>query len=137
MSGAVNLPVTGEGLGGEGPYADVTGQFQWQRLAAARSDGLAHQLGGGRFMASQSVGGASTLSTTGGDDSNTRVTVNGTLFNSATSTSTYNLASGTYRPGRGERRGQPAGDGRGPDAAKAPIPTCWSATAATPCSSAW
>ena len=53
----------------------------------------------GRFMASQSVGGASTLATTGDDDSNTRVTVNGTLFNSATSTSTYNLASGTYALG--------------------------------------
>ena len=50
----------------------------------------------GRFMAGQGVGGTSTLSTTGGDDSNTRVTVNGTLFNSAASTSSYSLASGTY-----------------------------------------
>ena len=97
VSGAVNLPVTGEGLTRRGHLCRRAGQFQRQRLAAARGDGLGHQPGsGGRFMASQSVGGASTLATTGDDDSNTRVTVNGTLFNSATSTSTYNLASGTY-----------------------------------------
>ena len=56
-------------------------------------------LGGGRFMSSQSVGGTSTLSTSGDDDSFTRVTANGTLFNSATTTSTFNLASGTYAAG--------------------------------------
>ena len=110
VSGSVNLPVTGEGLAGEGSYADVivsySGNALQQRAVTASPIGL------GRFMASQSVGGASTLSTSGDDDSNTRVTVNGTLFNSATATSTYNLASGTYGPGAVSGIGQPAGDGR-------------------------
>ena len=58
----------------------------------------------GRFMASQGLGGASTLSTSGDDDSNTRVTVNGTLFNSATATSTYNLTAAPLpRRGRAAR----------------------------------
>ena len=64
---------------------NMQGDIVAKRLVTATSVDL------GRFMAGQSASGASTLATTGGDDANTRVTVNGTLFNSATSTSTYNL----------------------------------------------
>ena len=96
VSGSVSLPVTGEGLTGEGTYSGVivpySGNSLQKRTVTASSIGL------GRFMASQGLSGASLLSTSGDDDSNTRVTVNGTLFNSATSTSSYNL-SGPVAPG--------------------------------------
>ena len=101
VSGSVVLATTGEGLTGESPInvtVAYTGNALLDRVVTATPITLGN--GQGRFMASQSVGGASTLATRGGDDSNTRVTVNGTLFNSATSTSTYNLASGTYGLGR-------------------------------------
>ena len=50
-------------------------------------------------MSSQSVSGTNTLSTSGDDNSFARVTVNGTLFNPATSTSSYALTSGLYASG--------------------------------------
>ena len=71
----------------------VTGAVVTDRVVSAAPITL------GRFMSSSFISGSSTLSTTGDDNDYTRVTVNGTLFNSATTTSTYTLASGTYSPG--------------------------------------
>jgi autotransporter-associated beta strand protein len=97
VSGVVNLPVTGEGLSGEGSYAPVAvsylGSALQPRLVTASPIDL------GRFMASQGAGGASTLVTSGIDSTNTRVTVNGTLFDDASVTGTYTLAPVTYLPG--------------------------------------
>ena len=91
---ATNL-ILGGNAGGTSPATAIVDVLA-QRSVTASSISLGQ---GGRFMASQSVGGMSTLSTSGNDSSYTRVTVNGTLFNSATSTSIYDLASGTYAPG--------------------------------------
>jgi autotransporter-associated beta strand protein len=95
----VTLPVTtaengGAGLSGEGSYAGVivsgSGNSLLPRTVTA---GALITLGsGGRFMAGQTVGGVTSLSTTGGDDTYTRVTANGTLFNSATTSSNYSLS---------------------------------------------
>ena len=100
VNGSVVLTTTGEGLSGETPInvtVDCTGDALLNRVVTATPITLGNAAG--RFMASQSVGGTSTLATSGDDSQYTRVTVNGTLFNSATSTSTYNLASGTYSVG--------------------------------------
>ena len=92
--GTVTLLASGgQGLPGEtdtAPSVTISGNIVTNRVVTATPIAL------GRFMASQSVGGTSTLSTTGGDDSYTRVTVNGMIFNSAISTSTYTLGAGTY-----------------------------------------
>ena len=100
--GTVALSASGgQGLPGEtdtAPSVTISGNIVTNRVVTATPIAL------GRFMASQSVGGTSALLTTGGDDSYTRVTVNGTLFNSATSTSTYTLGAGTYAAGRRQRR---------------------------------
>jgi len=97
VSGSVGLTVTGEGLTGEGSYSNVavnyTGDSLIKRTITASTINL------GRFLATSSVGGSSTLSTTLDDQHATRVTANSTLFNSASSTSTYNLAATTYAPG--------------------------------------
>ena len=70
VSGSVVLTTTGEGLTGESPI-NVTVALLGQRPAGPRGHGHARHAGPGRFMASQSVGGASTLSTSGGDDTHT------------------------------------------------------------------
>ena len=76
------------------PHAiSVTGAVVADRTVTAAPIAL------GRFMSSSVVSGSSTLSTSGDDNDYTRITVNGTLFNSATSASTYDLAAGTYSAG--------------------------------------
>ena len=100
VNGSVSLPVSGEGLAGEGSYAGVVVSYSGDALQPRSVTATPISLGlAGRFMLSQSVSGSSTLSTAGADSQYTRVTVNGTLFNSATSTSTYDMAAGTYSAG--------------------------------------
>ena len=55
----------------------------------------------------------SVLSTSGDDEHYTRVMVNGTLFNSATTTSTYELSARHQCAGPGKRIGHPSGHYRG------------------------
>ena len=100
VDGSVVLTTTGEGLAGENPI-NVTVAYMGNALLDRVVTATPITLGNaqGRFMASQSVGGASTLSTSGDDSMYTRVTVNGALFNSATTTSTYNLPTATYPAG--------------------------------------
>ena len=104
MSGSIALTVSGEGLTGESPVpvsVTYSGDALLNRVVTAAPIVLGNGApsGSGRFMASQSVGGASALTTTGDDQDYTRITVNGTLFNSATTTSSYTLAAGTYTAG--------------------------------------
>ena len=100
VNGSVVLKTTGEGLSGENPI-NVTVAYMGNALLDRVVTATPITLGNaqGRFMASQSVSGTSTLSTSGDDSLYTRVTVNGTLFNSATTTSTYSLAPATYAAG--------------------------------------
>ena len=106
-SGTVQVLNSGDGGFGGGPSSagpnqgsaqspiliNLSGTVVGPRVVTASAVDL------GRFMANQSVGGTSTLSTSGDDSSCTRVTVNGTLFNSATSTSSYNLSLDSLAPG--------------------------------------
>ena len=88
QSGTTTLITTGEGLAGESPKnVDVV------YTAAALDNRVvtADTLALGRVMINQSVSGISHLTTTGDGNSYTAVTVNGQLFNSATSTGTYGM----------------------------------------------
>jgi autotransporter-associated beta strand protein len=106
-SGTVQVLNSGDGGFGGGPSSagpglgsaqspiiiNVSGTLVAPRVVTASAVDL------GRFMANQTVGSTSTLSTSGDDSSYTRVTVNGTLFNSATSSSSYNLSLSGLAPG--------------------------------------
>ena len=76
------------------PHAvSVTGAVVTDRMVTASPIAL------GRFISSSVVSGSSTLSTSGNDNDYTRITVNGTTFNSAATTGNYNLPPNTYVQG--------------------------------------
>ena len=104
VSGSIPLTVSGEGLAGESPVpvsVTYSGNALLNRVVTAAPIVLGNGApsGSGRFMAGLSVGGTSALTTTGDDQDYTRITVNGTLFNSAATSSSYTLAAGTYAAG--------------------------------------
>jgi len=88
QSGTQTLTTTGEGLSGESAINVGVG---YNATAVANRVVTASAVNLGRVMISHAVSGTSTLSTTGDNLSNTSVTVNGTLFNSASSTSLYGV----------------------------------------------
>ena len=93
QSGVITLTGLSPGDDGSPQTATVSGAVVTQRSVTASPISL------GRFMLTGGTG-SSTLSTTGDDNDLTRITVNGTLFNSATTTSTYVLTTGTSTPGQ-------------------------------------
>ena len=116
VSDAVSLPVVtaengGLGLPGEGSYDPVTVSLHGQRLAARVV--TATPIGPGPLHGQPERGRREHAGHHGRRRrAYTRVTVNGTLFNSATSTSSYISWPRAPMPRRGERNGDPAGGDR-------------------------
>ena len=78
-----------------GATVNVSGTIVQQRSVTASNVPL------GRFMASVAQSPLTTLTSTGADNQNTRVTVAGTLFNGTTTSASYSPYGGTHSYGQG------------------------------------